>query len=538
MKLKETRNLLQEGFLGIRLIGKLATTLKKTIEPDQARAIIRQRLAQREDDFIKLAKKCIYGRPESPYLRLLKQTGCEYGDFKSLIHKQGLEDALHTLFRQGVYLTSKEFRGECETIRGNTRIVVTPHQLQNPYAQHHVPIRSSGSRSHGTQIVRGLDFIFDTTVYLALYLEARQRKACSELATWSVPGGVILSSFIKFILAGSPPLRWFSQLDTKAKEISIRYRLSTRVLEWGGTLAGISIPHPEYVSLDDPSPIIRWMKDCLQKGRTPHLFTYTSAAVRLAQHAFETSIDLQGAQITMSGEPITPARLESIKRSNADALPAMGCVETGHIGYGCFTPEAPDDMHLLKDLHAVIQPGESTNIPHLRPKALLFSTLRLSSPLILFNVSLGDQATIKKKSCGCFQGELGMDTHIHYARSFEKLTSGGMAFLDAEIIHVIEDELPKMFGGGPTDYQLMEDESDDGKPQLRLIIHPRIGSLDINKVKEVFLQKIASGSGAEKLTSLVWRDTDIVTVERGTPKTTSTGKIQHMHIERHQKKDE
>jgi hypothetical protein len=111
-----------------------------------------------------------------------------------------------------------------------------------------------------------------------------------------------------------------------------------------------------------------------------------------------------------------------------------------------------------------------------------------------------------------------------------------MAFLDTEIIHVIEDELPKMFGGGPTDYQLLEDERDDGKPQLRLVIHPRVGSVDVDKVKETFLQKIASGSGAEKLTSLVWRDTDMVTVERGALKTTSTGKIQHMHIERQQKR--
>ena len=533
MRIKEARNLIQEGFLGIRLVGKLASTLKKTIEPDQARAIIRQRLEQREDDFIEIAKKCIYAQPQSPYLRLLKHAGCEYGDFESLIHKEGLEGALHNLFRQGVYLTSKEFRGDCETVRGNTRIVVTPKKLQNPFAKRHIPIRSSGSRSHGTQIVRSLDFIHDTTIYLVLYLEARQNSARSELATWSVPGAVILSSFIKFILAGSPPSHWFSQLDAKAHELSIRYRLSTHVLEWGGTLAGIPIPHPEYVSLDDPSPIIQWMTDCLQREQTPHLFTYTSAAVRLAQCALKADIDLQGVQITMSGEPTTPARLESIKRSGVNALPAMGCVEVGHIGYGCLTPEAPDDMHLLKDLHAVIQPGESNDSPDLRTHALLFSTLRLSSPLILLNVSLGDEAKLKRRPCGCFQGELGMNTHIQYVRSFEKLTSGGMAFLDTEIIHVIEDELPKMFGGGPTDYQLLEDERDDGKPQLRLIIHPRVGSLDLDKVKEIFLQKIASGSGAEKLTSLVWQNAEMVTVERGTPKTTSTGKIQHMHIEQH-----
>jgi hypothetical protein len=139
---------------------------------------------------------------------------------------------------------------------------------------------------------------------------------------------------------------------------------------------------------------------------------------------------------------------------------------------------------------------------------------------------------MKKRPCGCPFGDIGMDTHIQHVRSFEKLTSGGMAFLDTEILHVIEDELPKLLGGGPTDYQVIEDEREDGKPQLRLVIHPRVGSLNVDKVKEIFLQKIASGSGAEKLTSLVWRDTDMITVERGEPKTTHTGKIQHMHVER------
>ncbi|MGD8540335.1 MAG: hypothetical protein PVI66_16610, partial [Candidatus Aminicenantes bacterium] len=485
MKIAEACNFLQEGFLGIRLVGKLATTLKKTIDPDQARALIGQRLAQREDDFIDLVKKGIYEQPTNPYLQLLEHAGCEYGDLKNLIHNEGLEGALHCLFRQGVYLTSKEFRGDCETVRGNTRIAISPAKLKNPHAQNHVPIRSSGSRSHGTQVVRGMDFIRDTALYLALYLKARQNNAGSELATWSVPGGVILSSFIKFILAGSPPSHWFSQLDTKTNKLSIRYPLSTLALAWGGKLAGISIPHPDYVSLDDPLPIIHWMKDCLQRNQTPHLFTFTSAAVRLAQCALEASIDLNGTHITMSGEPTTRARLKTIKRSGADALPAMGCVEVGHIAYGCLTPEAPDDMHLLKDLHAVIQPGESHESSGLRAKGLLFSTLRSSSPLILVNVSSGDQATIKKRTCGCFQARLGMDTHIQYVRSFEKLTSGGMAYLDNEIIPIIEEELPNIFGGGPTDYQLVEQEREDGKPQLRLIIHPRLGPLDEDRIKEI-----------------------------------------------------
>ena len=125
-----------------------------------------------------------------------------------------------------------------------------------------------------------------------------------------------------------------------------------------------------------------------------------------------------------------------------------------------------------------------------------------------------------------------MDTHIQNVRSYEKLTSGGMAFLDAEFIHILEEELPKAFGGGPTDYQLLEDENADGKPCLRLVVHPRIGILDKEQVKQTFLNMIGSGASADKLTALLWRDANMVSVERSTPRPTSTGKIQHMHIER------
>ena len=527
----EVQTLFQEGLLGIRLIWKLSSYLKKTIQPSQARAIIRYRLEQREKDFINLVKKCIYDQPKSPYLNLLKNAGCEYRDLQNLVHKEGVEGTLHMLFRKGVYLTLKEFRGDCETVRGNTRLLVNPRQLRNPLAKRHIPVRSSGSRSHGIQVVRDLDFLHDNTVALVVFLEAR-KSLSSELATWSVPGGVTLSNLTKFNCAGLPPSRWFSQFDTRAREISFRYRMSARVLELSGILAGTPMPQPEYVSLDNPLPIIQWIKDCLQRGRTPHLFTFVSSAVRLAQCALDANIDLQGTQITMSGEPITPARLATVRRSHADALPSMGCVEVGHIGYGCLTPEAPDDIHLLKDLHAVTQPGKIKASSDLTPHTLLFSSLRLSSPLILLNVSLGDQALLKNKSCGCPLGNLGLNTHLQHIRSFEKLTSGGMALLDTEIIRVLEEELPKRFGGGPTDYQLLEDESEEGKPHVRLVVHPRIGPLDEGNVKETFLCMIGSGSGAEKLTSLVWRDANMVTIERGTPRATATGKIQHMHIKR------
>ncbi|MBM3285517.1 MAG: hypothetical protein FJY81_06555 [Candidatus Aminicenantes bacterium] len=338
-----------------------------------------------------------------------------------------------------------------------------------------------------------------------------------------------MSSLVKLISSGSPPSRWFSQLSPTRHELNVRYRLSARVLEISGRIAGVPVPRPEYVSLENPLPVLLWIKGCLKKGQIPHLFTFSSSAVRLARCALDAGVDLSGAQLTISGEPITKARMDTIRRCHAEALPAMGCVEAGHIGYGCLTPGAPDDMHLLKDLHAVIQPGEPNDGPDLPARALLFSTLRLSSPLILLNVSLGDQAVLETRACGCLLGRLGLDTHLHSVCSFEKLTSGGMALLDVDIIRLLEEELPKRFGGGPTDYQLLEDEDADGRPNIRLVVHPRVGHLEPGKVKDAFLRLIASDSGAERLTSLLWRDAGAVSVERGVPRTTATGKIQHLH---------
>src|SRR3990172_8887397 len=83
---------------------------------------------------------------------------------------------------------------------------------------------------------------------------------------------------------------------------------------------------------------------------------------------------------------------------------------------------------------------------------------------ILLNISMGDQAVVLRRQCGCPLEQLGWTTHLHTIRSHEMLTCGGISFLDTDVIRVIEEVLPARFGGAPTDYQLLEDEADDGRP--------------------------------------------------------------------------
>jgi len=151
---------------------------------------------------------------------------------------------------------------------------------------------------------------------------------------------------------------------------------------------------------------------------------------------------------------------------------------------------------------------------------------------VLLNVSMGDRAVVTQRRCGCPMEALGWTTHMHSIRSFEKLTAAGVTFLDADLIRVLEEVLPTKFGGGPTDYQLLDEESADGKPRVRLLVHPRLGPMDPAQVRQTFLDAIGAGSGVERVMMLVWRDAGLPSVEREAPRITGGGKIMHVHRER------
>ena len=55
--------------------------LKEPITLEQARQIIKQGLADREINLLTMVKRAIYENEASPYLKLLRLAGCEYGDF-------------------------------------------------------------------------------------------------------------------------------------------------------------------------------------------------------------------------------------------------------------------------------------------------------------------------------------------------------------------------------------------------------------------------------------------------------------------------
>jgi hypothetical protein len=96
-----------------------------TLTLKRARRIVRDRMARREENFLAMAERCIYGYARSPYVPLLRQAGCELGDLRRLVVSDGLEGALKSLREAGVYVTFEEFKGRKPIVRPGLTLAVT-----------------------------------------------------------------------------------------------------------------------------------------------------------------------------------------------------------------------------------------------------------------------------------------------------------------------------------------------------------------------------------------------------------------------------
>lgn len=517
--------------VGTRLVWRLPFFLKRPITLRQAGEELLHRLAERQDNFLSLVRHAIYENPGSPYLTLLRTIGCEAGDLRKLVQQEGVEGALEELFRGGLYLTIDEFKGSKPIIRGSTTFYAEPAAFVNPATTFHMAHRTSGSRGPAALVPVDLASLRDRAVNTLLGLDAR--GACDwSHAIWVVPGGSGLSPLLQYAALGIRTRRWFSQVDPNAPQVHPRYNWSIRALRFGGFVGGVSFPAPSYAPLHDPQAIFVWLADIRKKDRTPHLQTFPSSAVQLSELALAKGLELDGVQFSIVGEPITEARLAKIRLAGASAVPHYGTAESGRIGDGCLAPEFADECHLFEDLNAVIQPGLQTQNSGLPARALLVSSLRPTSPLVLVNVSMGDQGVIRSRACGCPLAQRGWTRQLHTIRSFEKLTAGGMTFVDSDLIGILEKSLPARFGGLPADYQLVETEDVTGNPRLELWVSPQLGEIDAHAVKRFFFASLGRDSEAQAITARFWRDAELLEVVRRTPRATPGGKILHIHVVR------
>jgi hypothetical protein len=516
-----------------RLATGLRGFLKEPLSLQQSRELIKQRLANREKNLLTLVKRAIYENQHSPYLKLLRIAGCEYGDLENMVHLHGIESTLIKLGKEGVYLNIEEFKGKKEVIRGGKVFKFRESDFDSPFLLHHLIANTGGSRGAATRTVWDLDYVAQgRAVYLICLLDAYDALNV-PVVLWANPlPGWGQRVVLEHAKVRKPVAKWFTPVSERGFKPSLKNRIATRYITYTGRLWGANLPVPEYVPLDEAWRVAQWIADAVSQKRGCYVHADVSNAVRICQAAKEKNLDVAHVKFAIASEPITSVKRQEIESTGACVCPRYSSTEGGAIGWGCFHPSVPDDLHFCKDSLALIQQQRKVSHAGVSVDAFLFTSLLLSAPKILLNVELGDYGVIETRDCGCYFSELGFNDHIFNIRSFDKLTSQGMTFFGTDLIRLIEEILPAIFGGTPLDYQMVEEEDNAGNTCLSVIVSPSVGEIDENQLTKCILTELSKGKDVHRMMAEVWTQSKILRVKRIQPVVTTGGKLLPLHIQR------
>jgi hypothetical protein len=515
---------------GARLLRHVPRVVRRPVTSSDARSLLAVQLSRRSENLLTLLRDAVFAVPHSPYQALLRHAGYAYPDVAHLVRREGIEGALARLYRDGVYLTVDEYKGRTDVVRGSLTMRVVPERLANVLAARHLAVTTSGSRGRQAALFRDLEFVRRGAAWEGLVAEACAGPDYG-CAVWMPPGGSAALPLLRMLMASrSAAPVWFSQLDPHAGGLHARYLWSAMALRVAAAVAGRSFPSPIFAPLDDPTPVLRWVDSARRLGRRAVLVCVASAAVALALAARRAQSDLANVVCWAMGEPTTAARRAIIEAAGATVVPIYGSMESGSMAFGCLSPRAPDDLHVLRHANVLVVARDARPASRLPSRAILVTSLDRGSSLVLLNTSLGDRASLVERSCGCPLDAYGWTPHIQEIDSFEKLTTGGMSLLDAEVARTLEEVLPGRFGGAPTDYQLVETPTPDASAQLALRVSPSVGPLDEAAVVGAFLDDLATHSDAHRVIAGVWRQGAVLRIERAPPAQGGTGKVLHVHV--------
>jgi hypothetical protein len=519
------RSVLGDAVAMARLTRDLRGFLRAPISEGDARDALQHRLRHRNERFLDLVERTVFNHPSSPYLALLRNAGCEWGDLEGAVVRDGVDGALTQLLDAGVYVTFDEFKGRAEAVRGSRRFSFAQADFDNPLVTPHLEIRSGGTRGTAAVVKVGLDFVADQAVNTAVALSAHDLGR-HEHAYWVLSNAMTLS--LRIAKLGRAPAAWFYPL----RPLSLKLRLASSYLAGLGRLLGSRLPAPRYLDLRDPARMAEWLSARAEAGRLTCLTTNSSSAVRVCSAAAARGLSLAGTCFVAMGEPVTLVKREQAELVGARLVVHYGFTEGGMIGYSCRNPRAPDDVHLFPDAHALVQRRREVAGTGVEVPAFALTSLLRSAPKVLLNAEIGDYGVAERRSCDCELGRLGLDTHLASIRSFEKLSGEGVTFARAPLLAVLEEVLPPTFGGAATDYQLIEEEGDDGIQRLALIVSPVVGAIDEADLRRVFLAELGRDGGAARIGSEMWRRAQTLHVQRREPLATGAGKILPFHLVR------
>lgn len=517
--------LLADAKMYLRFARDLPGFLRRGLSLAEAEAIVRRRLAEREENFLRLVERGIFGVRKSPYRLLFEHAGCTPEDLRLSVRSRGLEGTLEALRSSGVYVTFDELRGRTPLVRDGLELRVRSHDFDNPYLSRHYTTESGGSTGAGTRVGIDLEFLASRGPQNLLFEHVHDFFGLPTVNYYGALPDHGLNSLLTRCRYGSIPRRWFTPVGRGEIQLAPSHRLANfwlpRLVRW----TGVPVPLPETVPLDRVEVIARWMKETLAAEGRCVLRTHVSHAVRVCLAATERGWRLDGAIITLGGEPPTPAKTRIIEATGAKPLPGYHMSELGPIAWACGRPVDENDLHFLKDHLAVIQaerrvPGFDVEI-----RTFLFTTLLPTAPKLLLNYEGDDYGILETRACGCPWERYGLREHLRGIRSYRKLTGEGMTLVGSDMERLLDEVLPARFGGSPLDYQMVEEEDEQGLTRLAVVIDPSVPISDERLVVETVLEAIGRMEGFHRMAGAIWRQAGTVRVRREAPRWTDRGKL-------------
>ena len=514
------------------LITSLRAFLRDRITVEQAQEEIKKALDGREEGFLELVRTQIYERRTSPYLRLLKLAGCEFSDLQVHVHSHGLEKTLDQLARQGVYLTSDEFKGKKEVVRGRESFRVTPKDFEPINASSGFVIQSSGTSNRPVRSTVHLDYLELRALATAVFFSAHGLFSHAHAMYDAIlPGAGGINNLLIHAKLGIRTDRWFARkIPVNNRLEGMYHRSATSLIVLMGKCFGPGFPKPEFIDVKDFHRIVRWVSETRRKRIPCCIASAASNAARIARVAAEMGESLKGVKFNVSGEPLTEAKRAVMERVGATVTSRFSCGPGLHVGSGCGNPLYPDQIHVNRHMLALIQHTRplTHNGPPIYP--LLWTAVYPSAPTVILNVESGDYATLERGECGCALEKVGFGLRVHHIRSFEKFTSEGMNYFYGDLFDLLEKTFPSEFGGGLGDYQLVEEEDDNAQTRLTLVVHPGVGNLDEVKVLARLRDAFSDGSRGNRFMTGIWEKAGTFKVRREVPYTSPRGKILPLHI--------
>lgn len=498
----------------------LGPFLKQPLDRSTACRQLDQHMAAREVTWISVLERAVFQNPSSPYRTLLDWAGITLRDISAMVADLGLEGTLASLYDKGIYITLEEFKGRHPLRRPGLRLDVNPEDFDHPLSATSYEARTGGSTGAPRRLRVDLGIVEHETAYHGMFLHAAQISE-RPVAIWHAapPGAVGIKTALIHAKLGRPVEKWFSQSDPSR---SGKQSLFTKAAGTLARLHGTRIPAPEYTTAADGTCVSQWLASKREQGTPAILVTTPSACVRACMAAQAKGYDIAGTFFILVGEPYTQAKAAIVKGAGCSGASHYAMAESGMIGLACQAADFPDDVHLVSDKIATIQRALPVNGRTLG--ALFHTTILPVSPKLMLNVESGDYGVLEERECNCGALPRPYRKHLHTIRSYAKLTSEGMCFLDGDLVSLVERILPTRFGGYPTDYQFVEQEM-DGLPKVALLVRPTVGAIDEDEVVRSVIEYWRNTGLRQSMMSEVWANGRTLQVVRADPHATPGGKI-------------